>query len=211
MNDTQRNIIAVCGYKGSGKSEVARHLIKQHGYTRYPFALRLKAMLRTLGLTPDQVGGLDKETPDYELLGGKTPRHAMQTLGTQWGRECMDEHLWARAWATHLPQDKNIVCDDLRFYNEAKVLLDHGAVLWRVDRPGHGPPHPWWRKLLRLGPKVHASERYVHDMPIHAIVRNTTSIEDLHKRIDETLLPFLYVHKAKYDEDIRSELNAKLR
>ena len=43
-------------------------------------------MLYQLGLGEAHIEGALKEVP-CELLGGKTPRYAMQTLGTEWGRD----------------------------------------------------------------------------------------------------------------------------
>lgn len=186
-------IIGVCGYKGSGKSEVAKYLIEKHNFVRFPFAAPLKQMLITLGLTQEDVDGADKEKPS-KLLGGKTPRWAMQTLGTEWGRKLIDHDLWARAWDHNRQQPvpfdirkRDIVVDDLRFYNEAKILVDAGAILWKVDRASVKPVSPWWRRLLRLGPKVHVSEKYIGTMPVHFIVDNNADLKQLYANIEHRL------------------------
>jgi hypothetical protein len=169
-------IIGICGYKGSGKSEVAKYLIRRHGYRRFPFAQTLKDMLRTLGLTDAQVDGDQKEVP-CELLGGRTPRWAMQSLGTEWGRQCIDQDLWVRAWKRNVPQDRDVVVDDLRFLNEAKALVAVGAELWRIDRPGCEP----------IG-ELHPSEAYVMQIPVHYTVFNASNtISDLHISIESAL------------------------
>jgi len=64
-------------------------------------------------------------------LMGATPRHAMQTLGTEWGRECIDTDIWTHLWATRarmlLDKGVNIVVDDCRFENELALVKSMGG------------------------------------------------------------------------------------
>jgi hypothetical protein len=95
-------------------------------------------MMRSLGLTDREIDGDHKELP-CELLGGKTPRHAMQTIGTEWGRDLIDGDLWINAWKRSiekLPPNVPIVCDDVRFANEAEAIHAMGGVVIRVVRLG---------------------------------------------------------------------------
>lgn len=132
-------LIGLCGAIGSGKTFAADHLARDYGYSRVRFAGPLKAMLRALGLSEDQTDGAAKEEP-CALLGGKTPRYAMQVLGTQWGRGLVDPDLWVRAWGhaagRYLDQGLPVVADDVRFVNEATAILKRGGVLIRVERDG---------------------------------------------------------------------------
>ena len=97
-------IVGITGFKGSGKSTVA-NVFTQHGYAYKPFAGPLKAMLMALLLgaeVPQELAvralyGDLKESP-MESLGGRTARHAMQTLGTEWGRDLISPSLWTDAW-----------------------------------------------------------------------------------------------------------------
>jgi predicted kinase len=130
-------LIGFCGRAGAGKSFAADHLARNYGYSRVRFAGPLKSMMRALGLSEDEVDGQLKETP-CALLGGRTPRHAMQTLGTEWARDLIDPDLWVRAWehaaARYLDQGLPVVVDDVRFANEAASIWRRGGVLIRVDR-----------------------------------------------------------------------------
>lgn len=132
------NIVALSGFMGAGKTEAGKVLIAEFGYERVRFAGPLKAMLRALGLNSEQVDGDQKEVPS-ELLCGLTPRHAMQTLGTEWGRGCMHSNLWVEAWKAAVNDKKRVVVDDIRFPNEAEAVKSLGGVIWRVERPGVGP------------------------------------------------------------------------
>ena len=115
-------VIALVGKAGAGKTVAGQHLVNTYGYKRLRFAERLKAMLYAFGLDYNVVDGKDKEQ-SCESLCGQTPRHAMQTLGTEWGRRMIGDNLWVKA----LERDMllgigagitRFVIDDLRFLNE---------------------------------------------------------------------------------------------
>lgn len=130
-----RRIVAFTGLAGSGKSTAAKHLIQNHGWKLTRFAGPLKAMMTALGLTYEEIEGSRKELP-CELLGGKTPRWAMQSIGTEWGRNLIDPDLWIRAWRAALPVRGNVVVDDCRFPNEAAAVRAAGGIIIRVARDG---------------------------------------------------------------------------
>ena len=97
-----KNLIALTGLAGSGKTTAADYLVKAHGFACISFAGPIKSMLRTLGLTAledieEVFEGEGKEKPN-RLLCGKSPRFAMQTLGTEWGRDLIGPDLWVNAW-----------------------------------------------------------------------------------------------------------------
>ncbi len=109
-----------------------------------PLAGPLKSMLRTLGV-PEVclTGSLADKERSLDLLCGRTARHAMQSLGTEWGRECIHPELWLRAWkhAAKLYVASGtcpslIIVDDLRFDNEAAYLRGLGAIIVRLFRAG---------------------------------------------------------------------------
>lgn len=132
-------LIAICGIKGSGKSEVAGRLEGQLSAQRIRFAGPLKDMLRVLGLTDHEIEGHLKEEP-CEKLCGRTPRHAMITLGTEWGRDLIGPSIWSRAWerraAWALAGGANVLTEDLRFPNEYDAVRRLGGLVLRVLRPG---------------------------------------------------------------------------
>jgi len=127
---TYPSVIALAGPAGSGKSTAARHLIEQHGYTLVKFAGPLKAMMRAIGLTDEHIEGSLKEVP-CKLLCGKTPRWAMQSIGSNWARDMIGPDLWRNIWfdtaADVLDQGGRVVCDDMRFANEEAAVRDLGG------------------------------------------------------------------------------------
>jgi hypothetical protein len=131
--------VAFTGVAGSGKSTAAQYLVEHHGYTRARFAGPLKDMMRVIGLTEDEIEGHLKEKP-CNLLQGKTPRHAMQTIGTQWGRDCIGPYFWIRLWRERVlevtSQAGRVVVDDCRFPNEAAAIRKLGGDIFKIEGRG---------------------------------------------------------------------------
>jgi len=140
-------IIGLSGLAGSGKTTVADALVLQlqesgDSARRMSFADPLKAMLATyyamVGLTSEQINarisGSLKQIPD-PYLQAETPRYAMQTLGTEWGRQCIGSYFWVseglrRAESSGLQW---IVFDDVRFEQEARAI---GELNFHITRGG---------------------------------------------------------------------------
>lgn len=144
-------IIGLAGLKGSGKSAVADAIVARLSAEKsykLPFAAGLKLMLRTL-LVNANVNDVDqyiygdkKEEPLY-VLGGQTARYAMQTLGTEWGRELISENLWtnitmARAMSLE-SVGATVVIDDVRFPGELQAIKQAKGVVFNIVRPGVEP------------------------------------------------------------------------
>lgn len=128
-------IIGLTGYKGSGKSTVAEILCDDFGFERFGFADPLKQMMRQLGLNDEQLNGNLKEIP-CDLLSGNTPRFAMQTLGTEWGRDCLDYDFWVNLWKYRIEKSKtgHVVVDDCRFENEIQAIRNLNGTIINVIR-----------------------------------------------------------------------------
>lgn len=164
-------VIGLCGAAGSGKSTAAQHLMRQ-GYVRTPFAAPLKNMIRALGFTEEHTDGALKDEPIPEL-GGRAPRYAMQTLGTEWGRQHMGNTFWVDMWKA-LKYDKK-VADDLRFQEEVDAIHEAGGIVIRILRP----------QTIVIPGKKHASER--DDLSVDFQVLNTGTVSELHRRIDRII------------------------
>lgn len=183
-------LIGLTGAAGSGKSTVAERVVTEWGGHRHPFARPLKRMLR-LFLEDQGVGlavacrmtdGDLKEVPS-DHLGGQTPRRAMQTLGTEWGRG-LSSTLWIDAWRRAV-EDRSwkeavdggtalIVADDARFPNEVAAIRALGGIIVRVDRPGAG---------LGGAAGGHISETADLGAP-DMVITNAGALDWLHTQID---------------------------
>lgn len=134
-NDNYPRLIALTGAAGSGKSTAANYLVEHHGYVRVRFAGPLKDMMRAIGMAESEIEGDEKET-EFRYLGGKTPRYAMQTLGTEWGRNCMGEDFWVNLWRERTIGHDRVVVDDCRFPNEAEVIHELGGKIIKITGRG---------------------------------------------------------------------------
>jgi len=128
-------IVALVGAAGCGKSTVAE-ILQGMGYHRLKFSQPLKDMLKAIGLTDEHTEGSLKEVP-CDLLSGKTPRYAMQTLGTEWARDIMEKDFWLNLWRTQAQKYEKLVVEDCRFGNEAGLVKSMGGNLWRINRLGY--------------------------------------------------------------------------
>lgn len=181
---SERVLIGIIGVAGSGKTLVAKHLIDRYGFARRRFAEPIKRMLRSgLGLSDAQLDGADKlqTLPEF---GGATPRLLMQTLGTDWGRRHVHPDIWVECWRRDvLAAGSLVVCDDVRFPNEAAAVKALGGTLWRVYRPG-------------LNTMDHASERSQRDLVEDALLNNATTIGDLLRSVEVLAEPLLTARSA---------------
>jgi hypothetical protein len=171
------------------------HLVNHRGFQRVRFAGPLKAMMAALGLSPAEIDGALKETP-CELLCGKTPRQAMQWLGTEFGRNMLGDDLWIRAWngaLAKVPAGVPVVVDDCRFPNEAEAVLSSGGILVRIERPGAGTS------------SVHTSE--MHSLPAVRTLANTLSERNLREQVDVLLRDLSWAERAPFAAAIRGQLS----
>jgi hypothetical protein len=131
-----RPIIGLSGKLKSGKSEAAKKL-HHRGFTIVKFAGALKQMMTVIGLTQEEIEGNLKELP-CELLCGKSPRWAMQSIGTDWGRDMIGKDFWVNVWKRHVESYHGavpVVADDVRFQNEADAIRSLGGIVVRIVRP----------------------------------------------------------------------------
>lgn len=167
-------LIGLTGLAGSGKSTGALELVAMGSFRRIRFADPLKQMLKAVGLTDAQVDGDQKEVPT-DWLCGKTPRFAMQTLGTQWGRHIIGEGVWVNLALRRVQQlldgGLSVVIDDARFPDEVEAIKRLGGKVIRVDRVGAG-----------IG-ATHESEAHIMTLEVDAVVGNDGTPEQLGSRI----------------------------
>lgn len=159
-----RLIIGLCGRAQHGKSTLAKQIQDYYGQDLVEitaFATVGKHMLSAFGLQHDHLWGNNKGT-QLQLLGGHTPRHAMQTLCTEWGRKLLYEEIWVDAWERRLwlTSKPVIVVEDVRHAPEIDRLQEMGAYLVEVYRPDLMPKTPWqWFGHLIRQRFAHSSEQ----------------------------------------------------
>jgi len=172
-------LIGIAGAARSGKDSIASVLVEDYGFTRYALADPIKAALRSmLGLTDDHTDGDLKEELIDEL--GVSPRHLMQTLGTEWGRDTIRPDLWLRAAERHLERINGpVVVPDIRMSNEAAWIRQKGGFVWHVRRPGYNPIGSEQRLQVEPGDHltVNAGNLGHLESNVHAVMRHIVGAE----------------------------------
>jgi hypothetical protein len=185
-------IIGICGLKSSGKSTLAGLLCDKKGFVRLAFAEPIRDMLHAFLLyqgasyvTIDRIlhGDLKEEASPY--FNGKTYRHVIQTLGTEWGRDLIDQNLWVSAWSRKVDQYFHVVVDDLRFLSEAKAIKDRKGIIIRLERDG-----------ANIGDDQHRSETELWKIQNNYTIDNSGTKEEMWEQMRLILDIELYHTKA---------------
>jgi hypothetical protein len=139
----------------SGKSTVAQVISDEIAAEVLPMAGPVKAVVHSFL----EEAGIDWRCLQKESVVepfGVTLRSLYQTLGTEWGRECVHPDVWTHVWKRQAERrvldGVPVVVDDVRFPNEAQLVKDMGGIMWRVTRPGKPRPNghvsegglDWW-------------------------------------------------------------------
>lgn len=179
-------IIGLTGEAGSGKDTIADYLVEHHDFRKISFAEPLRRGLQAMfGIPMHMLQDRAIKHVPLNVLGGKSIREAMNTLGTEWGRECVADDIWLTTAGMKLNQlraqssighvnVKGIVISDVRFSNERGWLYEQGGELWHVKRPGN--PYA-------LPPESHVSQQGLPVWDGNPVITNDGDIEFLHNRI----------------------------
>lgn len=104
-------------------------------------------------------------------------RKLLQWLGTDWGRDSISKSIWVDIWKAEVQKNieagKLVVCDDVRFDNEAEVVKGMGGTIVRILSSRTGE-----RIDLNAGIKNHASEAGVAHEFVDVIIENNSTLED---------------------------------
>ena len=139
-------ILGLAGRAGSGKTTIAKEIKRQK--SRYciisfasPIKSMVKALLNEMGTvnTKELLGTQKGKSTKIELLGWRTIRYLLQTIGTEWGREMVHGDMWidiaiAKA-AAFRDAGYSVVIDDVRFDNEAASIEKVGGHIVCIERP----------------------------------------------------------------------------
>lgn len=168
------SIVAFAGPAGSGKDTAGEYLIQKYGFKKLSFATPLKTMLASIGL-PCPATADEKEAIIPWL--GVSWRHLGQTLGTEWGRECVNPDFWVLVAEQHMrAEGGRFVITDTRFENEAALVRRMNGVVAVLD----GRAHEMDGKT-----KGHVSEVGI-DFNEHDItIDNGGSLKELYDQLDQ--------------------------
>jgi len=158
-----------------GKSSVAG-ILSEREIIPVPFAGTLKdmivPMLVALGYDYPRAWQLvlhDKQYVVPEI--GVSVRHMLQTLGTEYGRQCLRPDVWLICWRKKAERFGSVVADDVRFTNEADLIRSMGGELWLVRRAG----------VQRT--TNHASEGGLDDYNFDRVIDNDGTLDELRSKV----------------------------
>ena len=133
----QKVLIGITGKAGSGKDTAANYLKQYYGFKGVAFADPIRrGMKAIIGLDDYHFAHPTKEEVLPEI--GKSPRQMMQTLGTEWGRQLVNQDLWLILAGIQVMEwnsmGHDVVITDVRFENEAAWVREQGGVVWHILR-----------------------------------------------------------------------------
>lgn len=163
----------------SGKS-LAANVLARTSHRMMSFAEPIKRMgaefFISLGYEKDEAVALvwahkEKIVPEINA----TPRHVLQTLGTQWGRDCISQSIWLDCMRYRIEKEKSygVVIDDVRFLNEAEMIKNMGGEMWKIIRPSV------------VNKETHVSEGGLDDWDgFDRVIENTGTIQEFRAKLD---------------------------
>lgn len=179
------SIVALAGYAGSGKTTASNYFIDR-GYHVLSFATPIKTVLSLVYDVPlEHFINPELKAQPHINLNGKTPRQAMQLIGTEGFRNLIDVYTWTKhlersadKYMRQNPTCSGICIDDLRFDSEYEMLRHHNATILYIEVPD------------QLKPFNHQSENELEAMRGKAdglIINDMSSVKKLHNTISDTL------------------------
>jgi hypothetical protein len=214
-------IIGILGHSCSGKDTAADYLVRSFSFTKISLADPLKRICKEVyDFSDQQLWGPSecRNAPDkrYPLPNGKgylTPRMALQTLGTEWGRS-LYEHTWTdlaiqaakevysgrytyvqtrglvEVQGLSMRQDMSVI-PDCRFASEIERIKAAGGVILRLYRQGKCgnidggiPQHP-----------SEEEQKEIPDDKVDYVLRVPEGIINFHHALD-TAMDALFIKLA---------------
>ena len=182
-------IIGITGLARHGKDTTADFVCDLiPGFYKCSLADTMKdAAAVIFGWGYDHLYGDLKDVVDPEY--GISPRHVLQSLGTEWGQYKLSEYdsfrettgrlLWTKALLRTISDDDNAVIADVRFPHEADTIRARGGKIVMIRRTG-------WPVNME-----HDSEKAIEEIRPDYVIRNGLGLDALK---DETEKMLHYFH-----------------
>ena len=187
-------IIAVCGYKRSGKDTIAKYLNKKYNYKHLKITYKLKECLKLLFDLRDH----ELETDKKEKINKKwnvTPRKLMQFIGTEIFQykiqeilPDIDKKFWIRTFLTDSlvnnlrnKKDFHIVISDIRFIHEYEELKKLNIPISVIKVTNDNI-------MIDSNEELHISEREFIKIPYDKEILKNSTFDDMYKKIDEYII-----------------------
>lgn len=179
-------IIGITGHARHGKDTVADFICDITAPYFYKCALAdtMKVVAGIIfGWDFDDLYTDKKDTVDPKW--GISPRHALQSLGTEWGQYKLSEYdsfkektgrlLWTRSLLNTIGDNENAVIADVRFPHEAEAIKRRGGKIVMIRRPGHPVD------------MTHDSEKAIEEIKPDYVIRNGFGLTELKVGVEKML------------------------
>ena len=194
-------LVALVGFKGSGKDSAGSYLVENHGFVSFSFAESLKDALSSIFCWDREL--LEGKTEESRIwresvdnwwaekleMPDLTPRKALQMVGTDLFRQHFHHDLWIHnieRKITLLPPDSKVVICDGRFPNEINLARKFNGLVFRVQRG----PDPVWIDCARYA-NGHTDELF-------QMGKHLKDIKDLQKNSREKMTTVYGVHESEW-------------
>lgn len=180
-------LIGLTGKMGVGKS-TALNILKDDFY---PQPVKLVKFAQPL---------YDMQEMIYRRISAVHPRPfgfikdrmLLQWLGTEWGRGKISESIWIDLWKgealTLLNQGCIVVCDDLRYDNEAETIKQLGGLIIQLTANASN-----MRIDTATGLVNHKSEAGISDTYVDRTIANDGTVEQFRASLREFCVEFMPV------------------
>jgi hypothetical protein len=169
-------ILGFSGGMGSGKS-TAIELLRQECPTPLQLVKFAQPLYDLQEMAYDRIASAYQRPASFVK-----DRKFLQWVGSDWGRN-LSQSLWVDIWRAAAEQahreGKVVVCDDVRFDNEAEAIHALGGKVIRIESSAAE-----FRIECETGIVNHASEAGVRDELVDACVPNNGTKEEFRKNLN---------------------------
>lgn len=195
-------VVGLCGFKRSGKGEVAKILERRAGFVHWGFADALRTIVAAINPTISLLGapsvvrdalvgagvrdrfGTSVYNDIIAVVGYDQAkaipdvRRFLQRLGTEAIRDVFGQNAWVELVARRAERESPsaLVLSDLRFVNEYEWIRSQGGIVWRVVRPSG---------ILTERLDTHISETEMIGLAQDHTIHNTGTLGDLETQVTE--------------------------
>lgn len=202
-------LVAVAGFKNSGKDTIGNALVSKFGFIKDSFANPVKDVLSvTFGWDRALLEGDTVESRVWreqvdEWWAAKlgiaefSPRYALQHIGTDLFRDQFNDSIWIFSFEKrYIKNNTSFVITDCRFQNEIALIKRLGGVVFQVNR---GPLPDWWDiaaeanktsnlelcNYLENDLGIHSSEYSWIGTPSDYVIDNNGTKDDLLLKVED--------------------------
>tara|TARA_Y100000389_G_scaffold187896_1_gene209812 strand:- start:851 stop:1465 length:615 start_codon:yes stop_codon:yes gene_type:complete len=185
-------IIAICGYKRSGKDTIAKYLEKKHYYKHLKITYKLKECIKLLFNLNNN--DLEEKKEEINNKWNVSPRHMMQFIGTEMFQykiqellPNIDKKFWIQTFLNDNLVNKlrnndkfNIVISDLRFIHEYEELIKLNLPIIFIKVVNENI-------MIDDNNSLHISEKNFLEIPISYEINNNSDLNSLYNQIDNII------------------------